>query len=125
MNKATETGTVEPKDVYDFDFITGALGLARYHEGAFNPAQVIRIIQMRSGHCWIYLRDLAHDPIECTPEQMVEIEALIRKRQIQAKANQREMIKEQLLAQAQAMTELNAKPQPASGIPIIGRGGRH
>ena len=82
---------------YDFDFITGALGLVPYYGGALNPAQIVKIDQSDTGFCYIHLRDFANEgvryqPIQCSPQQMCELESAIRKRQDEVKKNLSERI---------------------------------
>lgn len=107
---------------YDFDFITGALGLVPHPGGAFNPAQVVMVHKTDDNGLVIVLTD--EDVIKLHPEHVEEMEAMIRKRQDEVKARRREEIKEQILAQQSVIDELNNRPAPGHIVPPFPKRGR-
>jgi len=109
---------------YDFDFITGALGLVPHRGGAFNPAQVLRVQQTDDEGMMIILSHGSR--IDLNALDVLEMEMLIRKRQDEIKAKQREAMKEQILTQQSVVDELNSKPQAGHIIPpFLGKGRRN
>ena len=110
---------------YDFDFITGALGLVPYRGGAFNPAQVIRTTQIENDRLIITLTEGCI--IDLNALDVLEMEMLIRKRQDEIKIKQREQIKEQMLTQQSVIEEINSRPAPGHIVPpsLIMKKGRN
>jgi len=114
------------EEKYDFDFITGALGLVPYRGGAFNPAQVVTINQAPVGDDLI-ITLTENETIRLSPVDVLEMEFLIRKRQDEVKTKQREAIKEQMLTQQSVIEEINNRPAPGHIVPpsLIMKKGRH
>jgi len=110
---------------YDFDFITGALGLVPCQEGAFNPAQVVTVRRTEDNHMIISLTEA--EVIHLHSDDVAKMEANIRKRQDEIKIKQREQIKEQMLTQQSVIEEINNRPAPGHIVPpsLIMKKGRH
>ena len=111
---------------YDFEFITGALGLVRYSGGAFNPAHVVTINYAPAGDDLI-ITLTESEVIRLTEADALEMETMIRQRQDDIKAKQREQIKEQILTQHSVIQEINNNPAPGHIVPptLLMKGKRH
>lgn len=116
-------GKIVEKPSYDFEFITQSLGLISIQRGeaAFNPGAVISL-ERDADNDWVLSLHGGEDFV-LSAEDMAELETTFRNRiedqkvrQAEAfeqhKAQQAELAKAQIRAQAEALAELNQGVQP-------------
>jgi hypothetical protein len=108
------------KDKYDFDFITLALGLVPIQAGiaAINPA-AITSMQFDAVHGNFLLSMHGGTKYALTVEDMAELEETIKRRGEEAKAIQKEAMRNQLITQQEVFTEINNRVQPGQIIGAI------
>jgi len=105
---------------FDFDYITQALGLIPIHAhgAAINPQLIVDISYVDDESVWIF--DLqGGESYGLDAEEMAELENTIRMRSEIAKQMQKDAIKQNLKAQADAVTELSGAVTPP-GKMILG-----
>jgi hypothetical protein len=117
-----ELPKVEP--LYSFDWICSALGLIPICDGeaAINLVSIVDFVRQEDGPGWIL--NLEHgESFNLDPEDMAELQAILRNRieeqKLQQaenferqKSQQAEIAKAQIRAQAEAVAELNQGVQP-------------
>jgi hypothetical protein len=106
----------DEKAKYDFNFITLALGLVPAERGkvALNPGAISHMYKGENGQVAIIMHGGAN--ISLTAEDMAELEETIKRRGEDAKAIQKEAMRNQLLTQQEVIQELSGRVQ----TPIIG-----
>jgi hypothetical protein len=137
----TEEKIALPKvdPLYSFDWICSALGLIPICDGeaAINLVSIVDFVRQEDGPGWIL--NLEHgESFNLDPEDMAELQDTLKRRVEESKlqhaenferqkAQQAELAKAQIRAQAEAVAELNQGVQPGMivGAPGGKKWGRH
>lgn len=110
MSEVDKIGIVKTADVYDFDFITRSLGLIPICNSsrAIN-AGAITFIRPRGDetHTWVEIGIHGGESFTLSSEEMIELEATIKRRAAEGKELQKQAIKDNIQAQQEAVNELN------------------
>jgi hypothetical protein len=120
--------TDDNKPTYDFDFITQALGLIPINNGsvAINPGAVTDLEREDNGDWVITLGNSSAYTLN--DEDMAELEETIKQRAESSRLIQKEAIKNQMMAQAEAAVEvqnkLNSGVQPGMIVGAVPTGKR-
>ena len=91
----------EKKQAYDFDFICSSLGLLRVSGGAINPGAVVQIQTDEADNYIVSLH--GSEQVYLDASGLAELEAAIRLRKEEARAAQKQAMREQFQDQQEVM----------------------
>lgn len=122
-NNKPELITIEPEvvepELYDFEFITFALGLVPICNGdaAINLGNISSLAKAEDGEGWL-LTMINDEEYQLGDDDLINLERLLRDR----KARRKDTVKEEMIAYNQAQAELQGNVRPGKIVGIGGKG---
>jgi len=111
-----------PAELFDFEFITFALGLVPICNGdaAISLSNIASLAKTEDGEGWL-LTLINDEEYQLGDDDMVNLERLLKER----KANRKNLIKEEIAVQVQAQAEMQGAVQPGRIVGVGNKKGFH